>query len=55
MLIGAGMPEGYADVFVDVDAGIARGELATAPGDLARLIGRPTVPLATTVRAVLGA
>ncbi|MCX4754508.1 SDR family oxidoreductase [Kitasatospora purpeofusca] len=55
VLIGAGMPEGYADVFVDVDAGIARGELATAPGDLARLIGRPTVPLATTVRAVLGA
>ncbi|MFD4908065.1 SDR family oxidoreductase [Kitasatospora purpeofusca] len=55
VLIGAGMPEGYADVFVDVDAGIARGELATAPGDLSRLIGRPTVPLATTVRAVLGA
>jgi NAD(P)H dehydrogenase (quinone) len=52
-LVGAGMPEGFADVFVDVDAGIARGELAGTPGDLARLIGRPTVPLADTVRAAL--
>ncbi|MEV6975542.1 SDR family oxidoreductase [Kitasatospora sp. NPDC093806] len=55
VLIGAGMPEGFADVFVDVDAGIARGELAGTPGDLARLIGRPTAPLAESVRAALGA
>ncbi|MFJ8626995.1 SDR family oxidoreductase [Kitasatospora sp. NPDC093550] len=52
-LVGAGVPEGFADVVVDVDAGIARGELAGTPGDLARLIGRPTVPLADTVRAAL--
>ncbi|MER8100093.1 SDR family oxidoreductase [Kitasatospora sp. NPDC094016] len=52
-LIGAGLPEGFAEVLVDVDAGIARGELAGTPGDLARLIGRPTVPLAESVRAAL--
>ncbi|MEV7775366.1 SDR family oxidoreductase [Kitasatospora sp. NPDC086791] len=54
-LVGAGLPEGFAEVLVDVDAGIARGELAGTPGDLARLIGRPTVPLAESVRAALGA
>lgn len=54
-LVGAGLPQGFAEVLVDVDAGIARGELAGTPGDLARLIGRPTVPLAESVRAALGA
>ncbi|WP_030235444.1 SDR family oxidoreductase [Streptomyces sp. NRRL S-350] len=52
-LVGAGLPEGFAEVLVDVDAGIARGELAGTPGDLARLIGRPTVPLAESVREAL--
>ncbi|MEV7020551.1 SDR family oxidoreductase [Kitasatospora sp. NPDC093558] len=55
VLIGAGLPEGFAEVLVDVDAGIARGELAGTPGDLARLIGRPTVPLAESVREALKA
>ncbi|MFH9350523.1 SDR family oxidoreductase [Kitasatospora sp. NPDC017646] len=55
VLIGAGLPQGFAEALVDVDAGIARGELAGTPGDLARLIGRPTVPLAESVRAALGA
>ncbi|MGW6912788.1 SDR family oxidoreductase [Kitasatospora sp. NPDC054939] len=55
VLVGAGLPEGFAEILVDVDAGIARGELAGTPGDLARLIGRPTVPLAESVRAALGA
>ncbi|MEV8324719.1 SDR family oxidoreductase [Kitasatospora sp. NPDC056731] len=54
-LVGAGLPEGFAEVLVDVDAGIARGELAGTPGDLAGLIGRPTVPLAESVRAALQA
>ncbi|MCG6499004.1 SDR family oxidoreductase [Kitasatospora sp. A2-31] len=53
VLVGAGLPEGFAEVLVDVDAGIARGELAGTPGDLSRLIGRPTVPLAESVRAAL--
>ncbi|MGW7444137.1 SDR family oxidoreductase [Kitasatospora sp. NPDC054795] len=52
-LVGAGLPQGFAEALVDVDAGIARGELAGTPGDLARLIGRPTVPLAESVRAAL--
>ncbi|AUY50149.1 SDR family oxidoreductase [Streptomyces sp. CB01881] len=55
VLVGAGLPEGFAEILVDVDAGIARGELAGTPGDLARLIGRPTVPLAESVRAALSA
>ncbi|MFD8753152.1 SDR family oxidoreductase [Kitasatospora sp. NPDC059577] len=55
VLVGAGLPEGFAAALVDVDAGIARGELAGTPGDLARLIGRPTVPLAESVRAALNA
>ncbi|WP_371498709.1 NAD(P)H-binding protein [Kitasatospora sp. NBC_00374] len=53
VLVGAGMPAGFAEVFVDVDQAIARGDLARANGDLARLIGRPTVPLADTVKAAL--
>ncbi|WP_406202340.1 SDR family oxidoreductase [Kitasatospora sp. NBC_01560] len=55
VLVGAGLPVGFAEALVDVDAGIARGELAGTPGDLARLIGRPTRPLAESVRAALGA
>ncbi|MFF4379126.1 SDR family oxidoreductase [Kitasatospora sp. NPDC001547] len=54
-LVGAGLPQGFAEALVDVDAGIARGELAGTPGDLARLIGRPTVPLAESVREALNA
>jgi NAD(P)H dehydrogenase (quinone) len=54
-LLGAGLPQAFAEILVDVDAGIARGELARANGDLARLIGRPTTPLAETVKAALQA
>ncbi|WP_354641960.1 SDR family oxidoreductase [Kitasatospora camelliae] len=54
-LVGAGLPEGFAGILVDVDAAIGRGELARTPGDLARLIGRPTTPLAESVRVALGA
>ncbi|MFD3548180.1 NmrA family NAD(P)-binding protein [Streptomyces sp. NPDC058655] len=52
-LTGAGVPEGFAAIIVDVDAAIARGRLAGTSGDLARLIGRPTVPLAEAIRAAL--
>jgi NAD(P)H dehydrogenase (quinone) len=54
-LVAAGLPEGFAELFPNTDAAIARGELALRTGDLARLIGRPTVPLAESVRAALGA
>ncbi|WDG29344.1 SDR family oxidoreductase [Streptomyces sp. CA-278952] len=52
-LVGAGLPEGFAAILVDVDEAIGRGRLAGTSGDLARLIGRPTTPLAETVRAAL--
>ena len=41
-LVAAGVPEGFATVLADSDLGIARGELHTDTGDLARLLGRPT-------------
>ncbi|MEW1614274.1 MULTISPECIES: SDR family oxidoreductase [unclassified Streptomyces] len=53
ILVGAGLPEGFAAVLTDVDEAVKRGLLAGTSGDLARLIGRPTTPLATTVRATL--
>ncbi|MET4668593.1 MULTISPECIES: SDR family oxidoreductase [Streptomyces] len=55
ILVGAGLPEGFAAILADVDEAIARGRLAGTSGDLARLTGRPTTPLATTVRAALEA
>ncbi|MFB9366509.1 SDR family oxidoreductase [Kitasatospora sp. NPDC001664] len=53
ILVGAGLPEGFAGILVDVDAAIARGELARDRGVLSKLIGRPTTPLAATVAAAL--
>ncbi|MFJ8696554.1 SDR family oxidoreductase [Streptomyces roseolilacinus] len=53
ILTGAGVPEPFASILVDVDAAIARGRLAGTSGDLSRLIGRPTTPLAETVAAAL--
>ncbi|MGW1296753.1 SDR family oxidoreductase [Streptomyces sp. NPDC002533] len=55
ILVGAGLPEFFAAILVDVDEAIERGRLAGTSGDLARLIGRPTTPLAETVRAALPA
>ena len=52
-LTGFGVPEGFAAVLADSDAGIARGELSTHSGDLSRLIGRPTTPLPDAIGAAL--
>ncbi|TGA92544.1 NAD(P)H-binding protein [Streptomyces sp. MZ04] len=52
-LTGAGVPERFAAILVDVDAAIERGLLAGMSGDLTRLIGRPTTPLADAVEAAL--
>lgn len=54
VLTGAGVPGPYADLLVDSDLGIAKGELDDSSGDLRRLIGRPTTPLAEAVAAALG-
>lgn len=55
LLIGAGVPEAFADILVDVDEAISRGVLSATPGHLSRLIGRPTTPLADTIAAALAA
>ncbi|MEV3955054.1 SDR family oxidoreductase [Streptomyces albogriseolus] len=53
ILTGAGVPEPMAAVFAGVDAAIAEGQLVVDSGDLSRLAGRPTTPLAEAVAAAL--
>lgn len=54
ILSGAGLPEPIAQILVDVDVrGIRRGLLQGGTGDLSRLIGRPTTPIADTIAAAL--
>ncbi|MFD7119689.1 SDR family oxidoreductase [Streptomyces sp. NPDC059892] len=53
ILTGAGMPEPMAALLVEVDHAIERGLLAGTTGDLARLAGRPTTPLAETIAEAL--
>lgn len=53
VLVGAGLPEPVAQLFAGVDAAIERGLLAGRGDDLARLIGRPTTPIADSIAAAL--
>ncbi|MFI9049490.1 SDR family oxidoreductase [Streptomyces sp. NPDC053427] len=53
LMIEAGVPALGARMVADADAAIARGELACTPGDLARLLGRPTTPLADAIADAL--
>ncbi|MFF4964631.1 SDR family oxidoreductase [Streptomyces sp. NPDC001037] len=53
VLTGAGLPGPLAAVLAGVDASIAKGELVVPGGDLSRLAGRPTTPLAEAVAAAL--
>ncbi|MFV0128360.1 SDR family oxidoreductase [Streptomyces sp. HMX112] len=53
VLTAAGVPEPFAVILVDVDAAVGRGLLARTSGELARLIDRPTTPLAVTVAQAL--
>lgn len=55
ILTGAGVPEPFAAILVDVDRAVERGALALRTGDLARLIGRPTTPIAVTIKEALNA
>ncbi|AWZ07504.1 MULTISPECIES: SDR family oxidoreductase [unclassified Streptomyces] len=55
VLTAAGLPEGFAAVFADVDAAIRRGRLGSTDGDLARLIGRPTTPVSGAIADALAA
>ncbi|MGW3206496.1 NAD(P)H-binding protein [Streptomyces sp. NPDC001135] len=53
VLTGAGLPGPLAAVLAGVDASVEKGELVISSGDLSRLIGRPTTPLAEAVTAAL--
>ncbi|HEX3780991.1 MAG TPA: SDR family oxidoreductase [Pseudonocardiaceae bacterium] len=53
ILVGAGLPAGYAAALVDADRGIVDGELLVSTGDLHRLIGRSITPLAETIATIL--
>ncbi|MEU2222088.1 SDR family oxidoreductase [Streptomyces sp. NPDC018347] len=53
ILTGAGLPAPVAGVLAGVDASIEKGELVVSSGDLSRLTGRPTTPLAEAVAAAL--
>ncbi|WUC43925.1 SDR family oxidoreductase [Streptomyces cellulosae] len=53
ILTGAGLPEPVAATFAGVDAAIAKGELVVDSGDLSRLAGRPTTPLAEAIAVAL--
>lgn len=52
ILTSAGVPAGFAQVLADSDRGIAAGALEDHSGDLSRLIGRPTTPLADALRGI---
>ncbi|MEI5672286.1 MULTISPECIES: SDR family oxidoreductase [unclassified Nocardioides] len=52
ILTSAGVPAGFAQVLADSDRGIAAGALEDRSGDLSRLIGRPTTPLADALRGI---
>ncbi|MGW8063532.1 SDR family oxidoreductase [Streptomyces ziwulingensis] len=53
ILTGAGLPGPLAAVLAGVDGAIEKGELVVSTGDLSRLTGRPTTPLAEAVSAAL--
>ncbi|MCF4164060.1 SDR family oxidoreductase [Zavarzinia compransoris] len=54
-LLGFGLPEGLAAALAESDVKAASGALFEDGGQLSRLIGRPTTPLARTVAAALAA
>ncbi|TXT25316.1 MAG: NmrA family protein [Rhodocyclaceae bacterium] len=54
-LVGAGLPEGFAGLLADSDAGAAQGALFDDSHQLSGLIGRPTTPIAAQIKPVLDA
>ncbi|KUO21035.1 SDR family oxidoreductase [Streptomyces dysideae] len=55
ILTGAGLPEPLAATIAGVDASIEKGELVVSTGDLSRLAGRPTTPIAESIAVALKA
>ncbi|MGK5004986.1 SDR family oxidoreductase [Janthinobacterium sp. LB2P70] len=52
-LVSVGVPEGFADLLADSDAGTAKGGLEDHGKQLSALIGRPTTRLLDAVKAAL--
>ncbi|MEO7270048.1 MAG: SDR family oxidoreductase [Knoellia sp.] len=52
-LVGAGLPDAYAQILASSDDGLKHGALLTESGDLSRLIGRPTTTLSQAIKAAL--
>ena len=55
VLLDAGLPAPVATLLAESDTGAAKGGLYADRKDLSALIGRPTTPIAITVRDTLGA
>jgi len=53
ILVGAGLPDGLADLLASSDASAAQGALFDDSRQLSQLIGRPTTPLAEVIRQTL--
>jgi len=53
VLLGAGLPKPVAEMLVEADLGIARGELCDSSGNLRWLINRPTTPLSEAITRAL--
>ncbi|MBU9815393.1 SDR family oxidoreductase [Rahnella sp. C60] len=52
-LLGAGLPEGLANMLADSDAGAGKGGLFDDSYTLSKLIGRPTTPVKDVIAATL--
>ncbi|SFR08707.1 NAD(P)H dehydrogenase (quinone) [Enterobacter sp. kpr-6] len=52
-LKGFGLPDGLADMLADSDTGASKGGLFDDSRTLSTLIGRPTTPIAESVKAIL--
>jgi NAD(P)H dehydrogenase (quinone) len=52
-LLGAGLPEGLATLLAESDVGASKGGLFDDSCQLSQLVGRPTTPLATLIKAAL--
>lgn len=53
ILVGVGIPEGFANVLSDSDVGASKGDLYSESKDLTNLIGRPTTTLEDAIRKAL--
>ena len=53
ILVGVGLPEGFAAILADSEAGASKGGLFSGSKDLSTLIGRPTTPIEASIKASL--